>query len=644
MTRLGALIVVALGLAAGLGQRPAGAQAGGRLDLVAQTLFVDENPVEIVLRVSGAPAGAQLEFEIFRTPLLTRDELRQSHDNPPTSDSRLSFFRCPLEGECAQAIIAFEAGDLVTVTLLDEEIGEALRRDPGALPLVVRLIDDEGNEIDAFNTSLLVLAEEAADVRVAFVSDLHAPIALGPDQTLRLDVDALLSSTTALAARSDLPVTVEVRPETLDALVQVDTDTLEVILGLIADRPLLRSPWVELDEEAWRAAGDPAQVITQYALGNDTIEAIAGTSPTGIVRLDADAVPETLGLLRTVGASAVIVTDGQLRRSTRDLTQGQPFQLVDDNGVAITALRIDADLHSTLDDADPELGGYRAVAELALSAMSAADESGVVLDLDEIDPTALDVFLAGVASRDELSTTDVGELLELDLARSTNGSLVRDELLGTVPPRDVTDLSTELRATATSVDTLASMVAPELDSVTILRTQLMAAASSDLALADARAYISAVFDQVLTGTSGLEVAPSDRITLTDRRTDLPLTVINNQPLPINVEIVLSAEKLRFPEGSLLERRLQPGRTEVVIPVETLASGDARVTVTITSPGGLFELGSGTVDIRSTAISGLGLIISIVALLVLGAWWIRTILRIRRTRGAATVAASTEGES
>ena len=82
----------------------------------------------------------------------------------------------------------------------------------------------------------------------------------------------------------------------------------------------------------------------------------------------------------------------------------------------------------------------------------------------------------------------------------------------------------------------------------------------------------------------------------------------------------------------------------MIPVETLASGDARITATLTSPGGVFELGSGTIDVRSTAISGLGLLISVVALLVLGAWWVRTILRIRRSRAAATVGPASVEES
>ena len=87
------------------------------------------------------------------------------------------------------------------------------------------------------------------------------------------------------------------------------------------------------------------------------------------------------------------------------------------------------------------------------------------------------------------------------------------------------------------------------------------------------------------------------------------------------------------------RTLAPGDNEITVRVETLASGDARVTVAITSPGGQLELHEGVIDIRSTAISGLGLVISIIALIVLGGWWVRTIRRVRRNRAAATVAAT-----
>ena len=635
-------------LAVATGQTAADAQGGGRLDLVAQTLFVDENPVELVVRVTGAPPGAQLEITIFRTPILTREELRQIHAAPPIGGARLSFFECPLEGECDKAVVDFGAGGLVTVTFDDEEIGEALRRDAGALPMLVRLIDEDRNELDSFTTALVVNDDsDIVEQRVAFVGRVGAPVALQTDQNVQLDIDAVFAGAAVLEARPDLPVTIEVRPETLAALRQLDAERLDSLLALFRDRPLMRTPWVEMDEEAWRAAGEPSPVVAQYALGNDTIEAIVGVSPTGVVRLDPDAVEATLGLLRTVGASAVIVSDEQLAASTRSRIGSSPFQLVDDNEVAITAMRIDGNLHDTLDNPDSELGGYRALAELAIAAMAAPNDIATLLDVDAIDPVTLDVLLEGIATRPELRTSDVEEILQLDLARTQTATLVRGRLVATEPP-DVAALAAELRTAAKSIDALAAMVAPELGPITPLRTQLLAAVSADLTIDEARRYPEAVFDAVLAGTTGIEIAPSDRITLTDRRTDLPLTIVNNLPLPINVELLLSAEKLRFPEGDRLTLTLRPGERNLTIPVETLASGDARVTATLVSPGGFFELGSGTVDIRSTAISGLGLLISVVALVVLGAWWIRTILRVRRNRAAATVAAeppvSTEGES
>ena len=186
------------------------------------------------------------------------------------------------------------------------------------------------------------------------------------------------------------------------------------------------------------------------------------------------------------------------------------------------------------------------------------------------------------------------------------------------------------------------MVAPETGPIDPLHTLLLAATASGLS--DPAAYPAAVVAAVRAGIDGIEIAQAERITLTDRRADLPLTIVNDQPLPLTVELLLSSEKVRFPDGDSRTLRLDPGDNPIVIPVETLASGDARVTATVTSPGGVFELASGTIDVRSTAISGLGLLISVAALAVLGAWWIRTILRVRRGRAAATVASTPEEHS
>ena len=645
MRRLPAIaIVVAVALATvSFDLSPATAQSAARIDLEAQTLFVADEPAEIVVRISGAPDAARLRITIYDRPAVTREEVRAQHRDPPTGGARVANFECTLDGDCRDQATMTEGPDGIrTVTLDDDVIGESLRDNRGALPLVVQLIDDAGSALDSLATSLVVLDDDAPGaagphrVRIAFTGRLTAPVALQADLRTTLDVDALRTAAAASAAHPDLPVTTEIRPETLDALSTTDPAALRELLSILDGRPLLRGPWVDMDEEAWRVAGESDQVVSQYAIGNDAIERLTGGPPTGIVSLDADAGPDTLTLLRSAGATAVLVDDAQLDAHTTAVAPNQPFQLLDANGVAITALRHDEALHETLSDDDPELAAYHALAELALLADEATTDLGVLLDIDRIGEETLVRLLEGVDSRRSLSVVDVDDLTTLELARADDETL-RGALVPSAPP-DVGPLAADLESTTRDLATIARMLEPDIELLEPFVTLLQAAVSSDLEPGDAGRYVDRVDRAVRELTTGIEIPTGDRITLTDRRTDLPLTVVNRQSLPLRVELLLTAEKIRFPDGARVELTLAPGETVVTVPVETLASGDARITARIVSPGGSMELGEGTIDVRSTAISGLGLVISLVALAVLAAWWIRTIVRIRANRSAATVSA------
>ncbi|GJM39102.1 MAG: hypothetical protein DHS20C19_24690 [Acidimicrobiales bacterium] len=619
----------------GQAQRPAPS-----LDFVSQTLVIDNDPAEIVVDVIDAPDDARIGVTVLADPASSRGAVRDHHAEPSTTGARLAAFECTLDGDCFdQAFLTTDDDGAVTITLDDAVIGELLRRDAGTLPVVVTLVNEDGDVLDDLATSFVVIDDVTARRgRVGFISSLDAPVGHHADQSVTVDPAPLIERLEGVS--SGIATTFSIRPETLSALAEVDATSLAEIVELIDRRPLQRSPWVAMDEEAWRVAGEADLVIAGYALGHDTFEELAGTAPSGIVRLDGDATPATLSVLRAAGASVVIAQDDQLDPATRADEADQPLTILDDNGVAMAALRIDDALHDTLAGDDPELAGYHALAELltALYDDRSAD-TAALLDIDRVNPVALDVLLTGIDEHRELRVVGVNALANLDPER-LGGTATRAELRAVAAP-DIQDVVAELQAARSAISTLSAMLEPETESVDSLAKQLRAAVSSDLTADEATGYADAVFAEVLERTAGVEVPPGDRITLTDRRTDLPLTIVNNQAVTLNVELVLSAEKIRFPDGERRELRLQPGDNDIVIPVETLASGDARVTATIVSPGGAFELASGAVDIRSTAISGLGLAISVVALVILGVWWIRTILRVRRNRAAATVAAASD---
>ena len=625
-----ALTIVLLAAAAPVSQ--AAAQAEGRIDLVAQTAFVGDTPATIDLRLS-APADSIVRVQTFAA-LTSREDVHSSYqglgDQKPFSD-----FSCDTDEPNETAPCQLNSsGEILSIEIPDEEIGEILRINQGALPVVITLQDANGDAIDTLVTHLLVLDDQPDHtVHIAFLADLSAPLALQPDQTIALDTEDLFERARRIARLRRVPVTVALQPETLQALALSEPGRLDEFIALLADRPVLNAPWVDLDEDAWRLVGDIELIGDQYSHGAAVITEILGRRPSTIARLDRNTAPQTLALLARNGTESAII---DAPPGTVGLA---PVHLDASGGETMKAIAIDNSLRQALSHPDPELAGQRALTELAIEAANASTDSAILIDFDRLDGAALDVLLDGIDARSSLQTSEVARALQVPVARNADGR----PLLATfrsAPTPNLSQRSADIGATRGTVAAYAAMIAPERTPITPLETLMRAAAASGLSNQQSAAYTRSVFEEVLTGTADITIEPAERITLTDRQADLRITIRNGQPLPITVELLLSAEKLRFVDGERFTRTLDPGDNEILVRVETLASGDARVTVNVTSPTGQIELTEGVVDIRSTAISGLGLVISIIALVVLGGWWARTILRIRRNRAAAAAAAAT----
>ncbi len=613
----------------------AAAQTDGRIDLVAQTAFVGDTPATIDLRLS-APAGSTIRIQIFEA-LTNREDIRSSYrglgDRRPFSDFSCDVDEPPETAPCQLN----STGEIFSIEIPDQEIGEILRVNQGALPVVVTLHDNNGDVIDTLITHLLVLDDQQdPTLHIAFLADLSTPLALQPDQTIQLDTQDLFERAQRIAQRRQVPITVALQPETLQALAVSEPDRLNEFIELLADRPVLNAPWVDLDEEAWRLADDINLITDHYSHGAAVITEILGRAPSAISRIDRNTTPETLAVLAGNGTETAVVEADRISVTPAGTSGLSPVQLDATNGETMTAIAIDASLRQTLNHPDAELAGQRALTELAIAATNATTDSAILFDFDQLESAVLDVLLEGIQARSNLQTSEVARALQVPAARNAEGRTLQVTLAPTPTP-DLSQRSADIGVTRGTVDAYASMIAPERTPITPLETLMRAAAASRLSEQQSAAYTRSVFEVVLTGTADITIEPSERITLTDRHADLRITVRNGQPLPITVEFLLSAEKLRFVDGERFTRTLNPGDNEVLVRVETLASGDARVTVNITSPGGQLEITEGVVDIRSTAISGLGLVISIIALVVLGGWWARTIRRVRRNRAAATVA-------
>ena len=130
--------------------------------------------------------------------------------------------------------------------------------------------------------------------------------------------------------------------------------------------------------------------------------------------------------------------------------------------------------------------------------------------------------------------------------------------------------------------------------------------------------------------SALSLAGSRTVTLTSRSGQIPVTVQNARSVPVDVVLRLRSSELTFPGGrTRFLLHLTTRAHESAIPVSTLTSGATTLEVSLLSPRGDVVLSSERLSIHSTAISGVGVGLSIGALLVLAIWWARSYARHRR---------------
>ena len=133
-------------------------------------------------------------------------------------------------------------------------------------------------------------------------------------------------------------------------------------------------------------------------------------------------------------------------------------------------------------------------------------------------------------------------------------------------------------------------------------------------------------------TGEIVVTPEQVVTLTSSSGKVPLNLENRLLYPVSVRIELTSAKLDFPEGSVIEETLPAAQTTTInLQVETRASGAFPLTAEIRSADGALPVATTRYTVRSTAISGVGLVLSIGAGLFLLVWWGRHFRTSRRAR-------------
>jgi hypothetical protein len=163
--------------------------------------------------------------------------------------------------------------------------------------------------------------------------------------------------------------------------------------------------------------------------------------------------------------------------------------------------------------------------------------------------------------------------------------------------------------------------------------------SADWQNPDGRKRARDLLTGIRTSVNGLlnqiEVQPQSTITVTSSKAEIPIGFKNTSDRDVTVHLKLTSDRLLFPAGAELDIPLPAKRsTTVRVAVETRGSGTSPVHLTVTTAGGLTIGGTTTIKVRSSFVSGVGIFLTVGAIVFLSVWWGWDIRRRRKRKGDA----------
>jgi len=120
------------------------------------------------------------------------------------------------------------------------------------------------------------------------------------------------------------------------------------------------------------------------------------------------------------------------------------------------------------------------------------------------------------------------------------------------------------------------------------------------------------------------------VTLAAQRASIPLTVENTSDGDRSVLLLFDSDKIDV-EQHLATIVLPPGVSTVDVELEARSLGFSPLQVRIMTPDRSEQLAATSFGVRSTAVPGLGLLLSATALFFLLVWWVRSIATTRAHR-------------
>lgn len=625
------MLAGALALAAGLlltPTAPAGGRqvAGPRPRLVSQTPWLAEDQTLVLSfsMVGGLPADGTVELTLYG-PLTDRDVLVRANQDRSLLGETRDVLSIPA------GLVPRRPDGAYTLRLLTDGSTAGLPvSDPGVYPLEVAVAGSDGVAGTAMLTWIVRTADDATMTALptAVVLPLHVPPSTDPGGTTALSERArtLLDTRIRLLEKfADLPLTVAPTPELVAAVAREEPELLADLRAALRGRLVVGGTYVRVDLAAFAAVADLTEALRdQFVAGQAALQRhlrlpfdrrtwVGAGNPTS----------GALDALLAAGIDRAVLREEQVRAAAVPIDRA--VTVTGATGQTVDAVLADSALRTYISGvADPVLTAQRTLADLALLATPAGEggvatedggATGVVVKLPPTQPIParyLDTLLQGLEAGGPVRPVTLDELY------TPSGTTVAGV---TATGQDLTAYGRNLSATRSIVDGYTSFAGSADPLVADLRERLLVSGSSDLTESARGAYLRATSEAISARTAQVAITDDETVTLTSREGDIPLTIRNDTGGPVEVELAFDSDnKLDFPDGASQRLRLVEGPNRIQVPVVARTSGSFPLRITATSPDGTLTVSRARVTVRSTVVSGVGVVLSVGALAVLVVWW------------------------
>ena len=472
-------------------------------------------------------------------------------------------------------------------------LGHPLRTE-GVYPMELIAQDAAGEPLATLVTHLIVPPEEGDDsppLGVAVVAEIGAPPALQPDGTAALppstvaDLTALVSGVLAVP---DVPLTLAVTPETVDALTTStapgDAALVDALRRAAAGRTVMALPYAAVSPDDLATVDLVSELAQQRERGRAVLADVLGVGPTSTPWLSPPNLGASgLGALAFGGINRFVVSDAQvepLEPGIISYSLAQPFLLTVPEGTppdqpspeGIQALATDPGVLERLDTPGaPGLVASRVLSELALLRLEQPSVArSVVLPIRAGVPAAVvQLILEGLGAGRPFAPLDLDAAFDhATPLLDGGGNPVDRRLLATTTEPIRADVAASIIDARAHLDTFVSLVDGDNPLISPLERHLLVATAADLTNGERRDHVDAV-ESAIQGITGKVSTPATfTLTLTAREGTIPLTIRNDSGVPLRVSIRLRSQKLEFPEGDTIDRLLTEETTRIDIAVRS----------------------------------------------------------------------------